>query len=146
MHPELIAFLDEAHARDPDLQIGEPNKQGEVLLTWQKWSVNVSRNAWPESPTFANIPNHSGVIYDYANPHGAMLRAFARQMTMQFRRDDDDFETFQPGTLGFMAVLNYWMEKRERAQEQLVEADKKISKMVGAYANHMRDAHAKVAS
>lgn len=144
MHPELIAFLDDARARYPDLQIGESDKYGDVLLTWQKWSVNVSRKAWPESPTFANIPNHSGTIYDYANPHGAMLRAFARQMTMQHRHDDDEFETFQPGTLGFMAVLNYWMEKRESAKERLLKADKNVDKLIASYADHMRHAHAKV--
>lgn len=144
MHPDLIAFLDDARARYPDLQIGEPCKHGEVLLTWQKWSIYVSRNVWPQSPTFANIPNHSGTIYDGEHPHAAMLRSFARQMTMQFRHDDDDFESFQPGTLGFMAVLNYWMERRERDQERLLKADKNVDKLIASYADHMRHTHVKV--
>lgn len=145
MHPELVTFLDDVRTLYPDLQIGEPDKQGRVLLTWQKWSINVHVSALPDGPTFTNIPNHSGTISNRNNPHGAMLRAFARQMTVGWSYYST-FETFQPGTLGFMAVLDYWMDKHESAQARLVEAEKNITKMIRAYADHMRHAHTDPAS
>lgn len=129
LHTELIAFLDDVRGRYPDLQIGEPNKQGQVMLTWREWSITVDRGVWPEAPTFANIPNHWGTIYDAGDSHGSMLRAFVRQMTVGWSYYSK-FETFPAGSLGYAALLQYWQHKRAEGLALAATADAEIAKMV----------------
>ncbi len=128
LHPELIAFLDDVRVRYPDLQIGEPDEQGEVMLTWRKWSITVHRIVWPEALSFANIPNHSGRIYAADDSHGSMLRTFVRPMTVGWAYYST-FESFPVGSLGHAAVLQHWQRQRAKGLDMVAKAEAEIAKL-----------------